>query len=73
MFEKCNSPEEQMACRDAGIGLEKKEKAKKGNPLLFRCAPWKNLYMIPKRKDVFMWVKKKKKTTKPTEGQVEQS
>lgn len=39
--------------------IGKKGKSKKGNPFLFRCAPWKNLYMIPKRKDVFMWVRKK--------------
>lgn len=48
-----------MACRDAEIGLEKKVFG--GTSFLFRRAPWKNLYMNPKRKKVFMQVKNKKK------------
>lgn len=55
-----------MACRDAEIGLEKKVL---GAPPSYLDVPWKNLYMNPKRKEVFMRVKKNKKT----QGQVEQN
>lgn len=39
----------------------KKEKGFGGASFLFSRASWKNLYMIPKRKEVFMRVKKEKK------------
>lgn len=57
---------EQMACRDAEIGFQKN--VFWGTSFLFKRAPWTNLYMNPKRKEVFMRVKKTK-----TEGQVEQN
>lgn len=55
------------------LDRKKKEKSFGVTSFLFRRSPWKNLYMIPKKKEVSMRVKKTKKTTKTTEGQVEQS